>query len=290
MNSPVFIIGNPRSGTTLFRLMVTSHSAIVIPPECGFAIWWHEKYRDWQSADAISPRAGEFVSDLLQSKKIETWELNRGKLLEEIQQAAPESYAALVSLVYTAYARPRKPGFRRWGDKNNFHVRHVSALRSMFPDARFIHIIRDGRDVACSYQQLGRAKIDSAYAPKLSSDVAAIATEWKGNVEAVRWAFSLMPQEQRLEIRYEDLVAKSETTLREVCRFLGEEYDPAMLEYHRLNRRDTLEPVEFLQWKAKTLEAPDPSSLGRFRTELTSGEIESFDKIAGDLLRDYRYN
>jgi hypothetical protein len=289
MKPSVFIIGSPRSGTTLLRLMLTSHPFIVVPPECGFIIWWLEKYRDWNAAAADSERAVDFVADLARSKKIETWDLDFDALLTQCRRARPANYSALVSLVNEAYARRRKPGFHRWGDKNNFHVRHVETLHSLFPKAQFLHLVRDGRDVACSYQQLGRAEIKSLYAPKLPTDIVEIAAEWKGNVEAVGNAFSTIPPAQRLEIRYEDIVTQSESILREVCEFLDESYSPQMLDYHVLNRRDGLEPSEFLRWKPKTLDAPDAAALGKFRTELSAAEIKSFEEIAGGLLRKYRY-
>jgi len=287
---PIFIIGNPRSGTTLLRLMVTSHPSIVVPPECGFVIWWREKYSSWTAASADGGKAEEFIHNLAQSKKIETWELDFEMLLKKIRATRPASYAALVSLVYAAYAQRQKHGFKRWGDKNNFHVRHVATLHAIFPGAQFIHIVRDGRDIACSYRQLSEAKIASAYAPKLPTSIDAIAAEWKTNLEAVRADFARLPANQHSELRYEDLVLDPETTLRKLCGFLGERYETQMLDYHILNRRDILEPREFLQWKAKTLEAPDASNLGKFRTELPPEDIASFGKIAGDFLRTYGYD
>jgi hypothetical protein len=289
MKPPVFIIGNPRSGTTLLRLMITSHPAIVVPPECGFAVWWQKKYSDWNVAAASTDRASEFIRDLVSSKKFETWNLDAQSLLQEIRKTKPSDYSALVSLIYTIYARARKPAFTRWGDKNNFHVQHVNDLRALFPNAQFVHIIRDGRDVACSYRDLGKKEMQSAYAPRLHTDIAAIASEWNKNVEAVRAAFAAMPKGQGFEVRYEDLVADSEATLRKLCDFLGDEYHPQMLEYHLLNQRETLEPKEFLQWKQKTLEAPDKSALGKFRDELTAQEIAAFEKIASGTLKLYHY-
>jgi hypothetical protein len=290
MKPPVFIIGNPRSGTTLLRLMITSHRAIVVPPECGFAIWWRQKYSDWTATSSSNERAEKFVTDLVTSKKFETWNLSPEALLKEIQTANPADYAALVSVVYIVYACGRKPGFSRWGDKNNFHVHHVNDLLALFPRAQFVHIIRDGRDVACSYRDLARKEMQSAYAPRLATDISAIANEWRTNVDGVRAAFSKMAKGQGMELRYEDLVGTSEATLRELCAFLGEDYDPQMLEYHVINRRETLEPKEFLQWKQKTLQAPDRSALGKFREELTAQEIAAFEKIAAGTLNAYHYS
>jgi hypothetical protein len=289
MKRPIFVIGNPRSGTTLLRLMLTSHPTIVIPPESGFAIWWRDKYQDWNASKAMTHRARSFLVDLARSKKLETWELDYDALYNDLLRIRPPTYSALISLVYEAYARKRKPGFQRWGDKNNFHVQHVGTLHSLFSEAQFIHIVRDGRDVACSYRNLDRANIDSLYAPRLVTDIERIAAEWKSNVDAVRKAFSTLAPEQRLEIRFEDLVSESEDTLRKVCNFLGEPYHPQMLDYPAINRREKLEPIVFLQWKAKTLFAPDSSALGKFRTQLSRREIKSFEMTAGALLRTYHY-
>jgi hypothetical protein len=287
-SQPIFIIGNPRSGTTLLRLMVASHPAIVVPPECGFAVWWREKYQGW-NADSATDRVEEFLRDLAQSKKIETWQMDFKAVADAIRSEKPANYAALVSLAYSVYARQHKPAFRRWGDKNNFHVRHVATLYALFPGAQFIHIVRDGRDAACSYRQLSEKKIESAYAPKLPVAIDSIAAEWKDNLEAVRAGFATLPKDQRAEVRYEDLVHEPENTLRSLCEFLGETFDAKMLEYYSLNRRDTLEPTEFLQWKSKTLNPPDVAGIGRFRAELTAAEIETFEKIAGEMLRAYNY-
>ncbi len=266
--------------------MIASHHAIVVPPECGFAIWWNNKYGSWSVGNG---QPVEFIRDLSQSKKIETWNLDFQALLNEILDTRPTDYAALVALVYNAYARRQKPNFKRWGDKNNFHVRHVADIHALFPDALFIHIVRDGRDIACSYRHLNKAKIESAYAPKLPTNIDTIANEWRSNLEAVRADFRRLPAGQCCELRYEDLVRTPVKTLSELCDFMGESYDPQMLEYHLKNRLDSLEPSEFLQWKAKTLIAPDSSALGKFRTELTAIEINRFENIAGELLEEYRY-
>ena len=288
MKPPIFIIGSPRSGTTLLRLMITSHRNIVVPPECGFAVWWKTKYENWNAAEHLT-RLEEFITDFKQSKKIETWNLDYEAMSQFLLAQHPASYAELVSLIYTFYASARKPAFERWGDKNNFYLNHIAALDSMFPDAHFVHIIRDGRDVACSYRELAQKRIDSAYAPDLPTAISGIAREWKLNIETIRNSFAAINPGRTFEIRYEDLVSTPETTLQELCRSLGEEYDPGMMEYHLKNKAEQLEPAGFLQWKAKTLLQPVKEQAGRFRRELAGDEIGEFERIAGDLLRRYSY-
>lgn len=288
MKPPIFIIGSPRSGTTLFRLMITAHPAIVVPPECGFAVWWATKYGDWSASD-IETRTDEFLRDLQGARKFETWEMDMGALKAEIRAQVPGSYAALVSLVYEAYGQQKGRTFERWGDKNNFYLNHIPELHGIFPQAQFLHIVRDGRDVACSYRELGRKKSDSQYAPRLETAPEAIATEWAGNVSKVATAFARLPDDLAYTVRYEDLVRDAEGTLKGVCAFLQEPFSAQMLAYHELNRTQQLEPAEFLQWKAKTLEAPTDSQVGRYLRDLSPEERSEFERVAQSALQNFGY-
>src|SRR3990170_5812962 len=167
MKPPIFIIGNPRSGTTLLRLMLTCHHNIVIPPECGFAIWWHKKYKNWD-VDSSRCCLNEFMNDLFNSRKFETWNLKRELLEQFLAERRDQNYSDLISSIYEFYARQQKEKFERWGDKNNFHINHIETISGLFSEAKFIHIVRDGRDIACSYRKLYGEKFDSQYAPKLA--------------------------------------------------------------------------------------------------------------------------
>src|SRR3989338_6176614 len=113
MKSPIFIIGNPRSGTTLLRLMLTCHQHIVIPPECGYMIWWYEKYKDWKGDDS-GERLNNFLDDLFISKKFETWNLQRKALKEFLMGRDNKTYPDLVSSIYEYYGRQLKDTFKRW--------------------------------------------------------------------------------------------------------------------------------------------------------------------------------
>jgi len=290
MNSPVFIIGSPRSGTTLLRLMLTSHRNIVIPPECGFAVWWYEKYKNWgKSTKANDLRYRDFLRDLLKSKKIETWHIDEKDLLKFLREREPSSYSELVSCVYEWYGLSNGKSLKRWGDKNNFYIHHILTIKKIFPNACFVHIIRDGRDVACSYKELHERKIDSPYAPKLPHTIEKIAEEWKINIEEAIESFTRINWENVYEIKFEDLIFNTETSLSNLCARLGEEYDLSMLNYHNINRERDLEPKEFLKWKEKTLQAPMKSVVGRHKKGLTKRELKKFESVAGDILRRVGY-
>lgn len=287
---PIFIIGNPRSGTTLLRLLLHNHGNIVIPPECGFAVWWYDKYNNWNE-DSTRDRQllDEFLQDLSTSRKIETWQMDFAALRDYIQEEGPTNYAELIACIYLFFGRSTGKMFRRWGDKNNFHVRWIERLSALFPNASYIHIVRDGRDVACSYRALSGMHLRSAYAPTLPIDIVSIAAEWTNNVEMSRASFSAIGWERVCEVRYEDLVTRTDVELMRICQFLDEPYDERMLRYHWHNEHEHQEPPEFLSWKQKTLEKPTTSEIGKYQHELTEEEIGLFEQHAGPLLQQYGY-
>ena len=239
----------------MLRLMLTCHHNIVIPPECGFAAWLYPRFRGWQQ-DHGQEWHRRFVHDLFECRKIETWRLDRDALATFLREHTPSGYAAAVSLVYEFYGRNLGRPFTRWGDKNNFYIDHIAALDAMYPRSQFVHIVRDGRNVACSYRRLNRRAMDSPYAPRLPDKVGEIAQAWRCNLEKVRAAFSVIAPARVHELRMEDLVDDPETQLELLCAFLNEPFAPTMLDYYRENRQNELEPASFLQWKEKTVEPP----------------------------------
>ena len=288
MRSPIFVIGSPRSGTTLIRLMLTCHRNIVIPPECSFAIWWYEKYKGW--AECSESHILGFMQDLMQSKKIETWQINKRSLFKFLGEREPSSYSQLVSAIYEWYGLSQYgTNFKRWGDKNNWHLSHIPTIKELFPTAYFVHIIRDGRGVAGSYRELNARKIRTPYAPNLPNGIEEIAEQWKTNVETARESFERIQWENVCEIRFEDILLETEKSLRNLCYELDEDYDPSMLNYHSINKQRSLEPAEFLKWKEQTLQPIVKSEVSRYRQILSAQEIITFEEITGDVLRGYGY-
>jgi len=285
---PVFIIGNPRAGTTLLRLMLTCHPRIHIPPECGFAVWLRHGFGGWQTGDCDG-RLDEFLEALAGSRKFETWQLSKGEVRTFLAARSPSSYGELVAAVYACHAAAHGKDGCRWGDKNNFHLDHILEIKALFPEVRFVHIVRDPRDIVCSYRELNRRRIDSPYQPKLADEVGEIAAQWRRNIRIIRKAFELFHWQGVYEIRFDDLVREPEDSLRSACRFLDEEFDPAMLAYHEANRSSLLEPREFLLWKEKTLEPPRADRIERFRKELNDREIETVMRAAGREMDLYDY-
>ncbi len=280
---PIFIIGNPRSGTTLLRLMLTCHSMISIPPEGGWLIQLYSKYRKVTIDDQEMIRT--MVTDLFLTPKIEGWQLDHSLLMKTVEENVPVDYPGFANQIYRHYAN--RDGKTRWGDKNNFYLHHIGKINQMFPDAMFLHIIRDGRDVACSYRDLSETR--GLYAPTLPNSVCIAAYDWKKNIETIRRDFKHIAKERTFTLRYEDLVRQPTNILQDVCSFLGEDYDDNMLLYAEKNRTRQLEPSVFMNWKALTQEAITTNRVERWKREMFIEDRLIFAFMANHILRLYNY-
>lgn len=211
---PIFILGNPRSGTSLLRLMLSCHPDILIPPESHFFLWLEEKY---ENINPLIDALDQFFADLYNSRKFETWQLDQNFLKDVIRKKQPQDYSELISCIYLAYADSHgKSNIRYWGDKNKLWKEKLDKLPYYFPDAFYIHLVRDGRDVACSFMDLAHRKLTSQYAPRLPNDIVKIGNRWKTNVNFLHDFLWKLDGEKQLTTKYEDLVLDPVSTLKRI--------------------------------------------------------------------------
>ena len=290
MLPPFFVIGSPRSGTSLFRLMLTCHPELVVPPESGFMLWLHADYGSWNE-EHINTRLDKFLDDLFSARKMETWKLARDRVKELIVEVKPCTYAELAACVYVSYSRQKgKISLRRWGDKNNYYLNHIDLIDALFPQCCFIHIVRDPRSTTLSFLDLAESDHASPYAPDLPTTCRKAAERWVADIVKIRKGLMPFRESGRVyELRYEDLVKSSEGELRGVCRFLSVAFAPIMLDYYMLNRSKNLEPNETLSWKMRTLSSPDPTRIDRYRKKLTLSQIQIIEEVAGSEMHQYGY-
>lgn len=280
-SQPFFILGNPRSGTSLLRSLLNAHPHMIIPPECGFLLWLHPT---WQHASWDKASKQSFAEAVGECRKFETWGLTVTSLFQELEHSDIRTYADAATSVYTAYARTQAKSATLWGDKNNYYIREVTAIRAIYPAARFIHIVRDVRDIICSFRELDRIEIDSIYRPRKSLPLAQIVSEWIANNRAADSSLEGTPY---TFIRYEDVVRRTSATLNSIFDSLEV---PRLTDISPTSHLKNLdEPVEFLQWKAKLNGPIVDSSIGRYKNELTSSELQQVDAMAGALLAKYGY-
>lgn len=210
--APFFIVGCPRSGTTLLSLMIDAHPRLAVPPESHFIIPLAPRRRLGRMVRVAT------VEDILPFLTAREWDVDHAAVRAAVEEADSPSYPELVSAVFSTYAATH--GKRRWGDKTPRYVDHVGTLAELFPNARFIHLIRDGREVAASLA-------DRRWGPR---DAVLGAFIWRRSIRRARRDGRPLG-ERYMELRLEDLIAEPEPRLNEICAFLGEKFSPEMLRY-----------------------------------------------------------
>ena len=279
-----FIVGVGRSGTTLLRLMLDAHPDLAIPPETHFVPDLIELF---EADDASADRVVEIITS---GRHWGDFGLEEEALRERLESAEPLDAAGTIRAFFDLYAQGH--GKPRWGDKTPIYVKHMRDIEDVIPEARFIHLLRDGRDVALS--RAGRALRHAAPMPK-------VARRWKRRILEAREQGGRLAH--YLEIRYEDLILDTEPTLRRVAEFVELPWDERMLSYHeragdRLAEFGDLPSVggkpqrpgqERLAAHAKTREPPDPARLSRWKTEMSRRDRAAFERVAGDLLGELGY-
>jgi hypothetical protein len=277
-----YILGNPRSGTSLFRLMLGAHPSIVAPPECGFIQW---NYDSFGNADFTQEnQRSAFAEAVLESKKMETWGLSKKDLLDAFDLVPSANYQSLCEAVFTAYATSRdSKGLPEVAvDKNNYYLDYLEEINQAMPHATYLHLVRDLRDVAGSYLEIDRKKHEGKYAPKLATTAEEIASNWCENNERTA---AFLADKKHLVVRYEDLLVRPEIELARVASFLEISYDERMTRFYEFND----EPQETLGWKQKTLQPLDASRAGAFRRELDPEFGDQLWELAENTLLKFGY-
>ena len=290
-----FILGNPRSGTSLLRIMLNAHPQIAAPPECGFLQWWYAKYGDWSEHDGHDDRhILAFAHDVFQSKKMETWELPESMIIEALESERPSSYGQACAVIYHVWYQCQQKDSNTTSmrhslqaivDKNNYYINHLNQIDEVWPEARYIFLTRDGRDVAASYKDLQGTETDSPYAPDLPTSIPEIAAEWSTNNKRAMNFLKRKPETRWIHLRYEDLVRSPEESLHGPLSLLEVSYRECVTAYYKYND----EPDVTLDWKERTLQPPDPSRIGRYQKALTSCEVQQFEQEAAPLLHHFGY-
>jgi hypothetical protein len=219
---PIFVLGCPRSGTTLLQLMLHSHPRIAIPPETRFLLTCYSSRKDFGDLHGESSR--RVLASSIVGKRQTLFHdlgLDAQEIVEEIA-AGPPTLGSALGTVFRAYAR--RFGKPRWGDKRPGYYRHIPELIRLFPDAQIVHLIRDGRDCVASLKEM----------PWFQQDIYAAISTWIEAIDCGRRAARRLPGGTYFELRYEPLVADPPEHLATLCEFLGEEYDPAMTEPHKI--------------------------------------------------------
>lgn len=267
---PFFIVGSPRSGTTLLRFILSSHSRLYVPDETGFL-----------------PFLGRFDGRPLSQSEAQSLLRRIGRLNRLWRDMVPDLgafYAGLPSptlpVILDALFQQRIAPYQaaRWGDKTPPYIQYIPQLLRLFPDAQFIHVVRDGRDATLSARKKWgdeKGYMDAYYLLKT----------WVRNVTAGQIAKQNLPADQFAEIRYETLAQTPEPVIRQLCAFLDEQFEPQMLAQGALAQKVGGGIDRHVEAQA----AIHTGSIGRWRQALSPYEQKLADALAGDALQTFGY-
>jgi Sulfotransferase family len=277
-NPFLFIVGCPRSGTTLLGRMLDAHPALAVIHETRWIVRFFEKRIGIAPDGRVTP---EVVAALLGFRQFGQLGIGRQTLEDLIDGTAPP-YSSFVTSIFDAYGAIH--GKVLVGDKCPRYVRSLTLLHGLWPAARFVHLIRDGRDVCLSIVNWRAADRILGHFPTWATDrLSTAALWWEWHVRLGREGRDLLTQDHYLEVRYETLIATPPAVSAEVCEFLSLPYSDAMLRFHegRIRADPGLD--------AKQAWLPPKAGLRDWKSQMQPDDLERVEAVAGDLLVELGY-
>lgn len=269
---PFFIVGSDRSGTTMLRLMLDrAEDGPAIPPETMFITDFREVLAGGNLG--THDAAIEFTRRVWAHPRVQMWEIPGEPQLPPEGLSHAEAFRWAVEQPFIAYMQ--RDGKTWWSDKTPPNIDHVDLLAQVFPGAKFVELVRDGRDVALSM----------------------ITMPWGDNnvwTTGVRWAHCIREGERQraarpgdvLLVRYEDLVTQPAEQLQRVSAFLGMRYDDDML---AVEKTDTSK-LQHQDWFGNLWKGINTSAMDKWRTKMSEHDQRVFLAAAGDELRIHGYD
>ncbi len=262
--NPVIVIGHGRSGTSILAGLLRKYLRINYGSESQFIVRFYKnlKYYGDLSSEANIKR---LISDISQERCFFRWKKNFGFVLnpELVYKNLPErSYKGVLVSIFSQYADYHK--MDRWGDKTPEYNHNLPILKELFPDAQYINITRDGRDVALSIYGLQFG----------GNNIYKTALEWKEQMELLGDFIKTLSKDQYIEIRYEDFLQNPVSVMSKFIDFLNiEDDDGELITFISDNIMNDLKKDNYYKWKSK----------------MNSKNVALFERVAGDHLRANGY-
>lgn len=269
-----FIVGCGRSGTTLLQTMLLSDPTVALPPETKYfsaidALGWRDRFD--LTTDAEFSTAVKLVWEDQARRGLEC---DRGEF-ERFCAVAPRTWEGLFIAYLAGFAAAS--GAMRIGEKSPVHTHYVGLLAKEFPNAKFIHVVRDPRAVVLSRVRAGFG----------SNLIEPNVDRWRRAAEMHRDHAGSLGDKRYLLVRYEDLVTEQEKTLRGVCEFLGIEMTDAMLAHHKRDEKGF--PTRSKDWMENTMKPVFTSSIEKWKTDMKPASIAMIDASLGEHLAAMGY-
>ena len=263
--SPVHIVGHGRSGTSILAGLIRKYLRISFGTESQFIIRFYKKLHRY--GDLTEDRnLKKLIHDISQERCFYRWrkfgkfQLDTGQFLNDVRE---RTYRGVLDAAFLQLARHSKMG--RWGDKTPEYIYHLPMLRELFPDAKFIHIVRDGRDVALSSYRHGLMGVQNVYMA---------ARQWRDGIFRGKEFEKKLDPNQFLELKYEDFLENPVGIFSRLIDFLQiDDADDKLLTFISENIGNDVKSGNYNKWKKK----------------FSRSQRMLYEEIAADALQAYGY-
>jgi len=275
--SPFFIVGSGRCGSTLLRRMLQATPDVHIPPESYVLgevgrLFMRNRQMDWHHLVNLVLSTFEY------QREFDKFDMDMRALVHQLW-ALPEqerSLAVILDALYRYHGQQAGQSFTLWGDKTPKNTFELGMLIRIFPQAKFVHLLRDGVDVAASFVSRG-----------LMDDMLSAAKHWQTSVLVIRHFMRKYPK-QCIEVRYEDLVASPEQTLQGLCSFLNIPFQPNMIA--SLQHVQQMGDLNAYAHYEKVLEPVSTRNIGMGRSSLSEHDRQLIQQHIGSTLSQMGYS
>ncbi len=274
-NQLVFFVGRGRSGTTLLSKILNTHPQISVTPE---GLFIRNLYGKYQNSNWNQPELEEFIDDVFQENKLEYWEVDKTefkrKYIENLTDQKVSCFAEACLHIYRCYAAFQGKSLDNivLGDKNPHYSLYIPQLRALYPTAIFVHLVRDYRDNILSFKN-----VDFDV-----NNTAALAERWTIFNKRIDKALHSYHERSYL-LRYEDVIAQPEDTLKNLCQYLGVSYDERMLEFYKYQTN------EKRAWHQNIKKPLSAENLDVWKTNMTYNDLKQAEKVCGKVGQKYGY-
>jgi len=254
--------------------MLASSSSIVVTPENLFIMNMYSKYKNTIFDTVVSKQ--NFINDLWLEKRVNNWGIDKTGLLKYLNNLGELSYSEICYEVYNYYALKNSSdvdSVKYLFDKNPGYSVLAKSLISMYPSAKFIHIVRNPKDNVLSYKNV----------PFEPNNIIVLAYRWRFYNKFIESCKKLFP-DKFITVRYEDLVAEPESTLRSICGFLSLPFEDEMLDFYKNENTNSSQ-----YWHKNLTSTVSSKSVNKWQSGLDETEINSIEKICKELMLYYGY-
>lgn len=263
--TPVYVIGYPRSGTSATCKLLRRYHKVSFGTESQFIVRYYKRLSQYGNLND-DENLRRLIKDISAERFFTRSQRNWGFVFDPARafsEITKRTYSGLLDAIFRQLAEHN--GMVRWGDKTPDYNSDLRVLRHLFPDAQFIHIVRDGRDVALSIREMNFGPTNACEA----------ARQWARALDAIRSFARELPADQFFELRYEDLTDGPVETMAALADFLGIDDSAGRLR-------------EFLRGNIATDVKADNS--GKWRRRLSPRDVERFEAVAGAQLATFGYD